>query len=60
MGRDGIEKIRSGGNTKVGKIARELTSKADRLVNSEGAAEVWIIDETGPFNTRAWFLVKGY
>ena len=59
MGRDGIEKIRSGGNTKVGKIARELTSKADTLVNLEGAAEVWIIDGTGPFNSRVWFLVEG-
>ena len=56
---DGIEKLGSDRNTKVGKIVRELASKVDTLVYLEGAVEVWIIDQTGPSNSCAWFLVNG-
>lgn len=59
LGRDGVEELRSDRNTKVCEVAQELSSKAEALVDLEGAVEVWVINETLPPDGRAWFLVKG-
>ena len=59
LGGDGVKKLRSNRNTKVGKIVLERARKVDTLVDLEGAVEVWIIDQTGPSNSCAWFLVNG-
>jgi hypothetical protein len=58
LGGDGVEKLGSDRDTKACKIAQELTSKAETLVDLEGAVEVWVIDKTLPSDGRAWFLVK--
>ena len=59
LGRDGVEKLRSDRNTKSGEIAQELASKAETLVDLEGAIKVWVINETLPSDGRAWFLMEG-
>ena len=59
LGGDGVKKLRSDRNTKVGKIVLEQARMVDTLVDLEGAVEVWIIDQTGPSNSRAWFPVNG-
>lgn len=56
---NGVEKLRSDRDTKIGKIAQELSSKAETLVDLEGAVEVWVVDKTFPSDGGAWFLVKG-
>ena len=60
LGRDSVEKLRSDGDAKAGKITQELASKAETLVDLEGAVEVRVIDETLPSDGRAWFLLKGH
>lgn len=57
--RDGIEELRSDGNTEVGKITQKLTSLAETLVDLEGPVEVRVVDETLPSDSRAGFLLKG-
>lgn len=59
LGRDGVEKLRSDGDTEVGKVAQELTSEAQTLVDLERPVEIWIVDETFPSDGRTWFLMKG-
>ena len=59
LGRDGVEKLGSDGDTEASKVAQELTSKAQTLVNLESSVEVRIIDETLPSDGRARFLQKG-
>jgi hypothetical protein len=59
LGRDGVEEFGSDRDTEAGKIAQELTSKAQTLVDLEGPVEVWVIDETLPSDCRTWFLLKG-
>jgi len=59
LGGDSVEKLRSDGDAKVRKVAQELTSKTQALVNLEGSVEVWVIDETLPSDGCAWFLLEG-
>jgi len=59
LGRDGVEKLGSNGVTEASKVAQELTSKAQILVNLESSVEIWVIDEILPSDGRAWFLQKG-
>jgi len=59
LGRDGVEKLGSDGDTEVGKVAQELTGKAQTLVDLEGPVKVWIVDETFPSDSRAGFLMEG-
>jgi len=59
LGRDGVEKLRSDGDTEVGEVAQELTSEAQTLVDLERPVEVWVVDETFPSDGRAWFLMEG-
>lgn len=57
LGRDSVEKLGSHWNTKASEVAQELTGKAEALVDLEGAVKVWVIDETLPTDSRAWFLM---
>jgi len=59
LGRDGIEKLGSDGNTDVGEVAEKLTSKAETLVDLEGPVKVWVVDETLPSDSRAGFFKVG-
>jgi len=59
LGRDGIKKLGSDGDTKVGKVAQELTSKTEALVDLERPVEVWVVDEPFPPNGCAWFFKVG-
>lgn len=59
LGRDGVEELGSDRDTKAGKIAQELASKTETLVDLERAIEVWVIDETLPSDGCAWFLSDG-
>ena len=59
LGRNGVEKLGSNGDTEESMLALGLTSKAQTLVDLEGSVEIWVIDETLPSDGRAWFLRKG-
>ena len=59
LGRDGVKKLGSNGDTEVGKVAQEFTSEAQTLVDLERPVEVWVVDETFPSDGRAWFLMEG-
>lgn len=59
LGRDGIEELGSDGDTEVSEVAQELTSKAETLVDLEGAIEVGVVNETLPSDGCAWFLLNG-
>jgi hypothetical protein len=59
LGRHRVEKLGSHGDAKAGEITQKLTGKAEALVDLEGAVEVWIVDETLPSDSRAWFLMQG-
>lgn len=59
LGRDGVEKFGPDGDTEMGKIAQELTTNAQTLVDLERPVEVWVVDETFPPDSCAWFLFEG-
>jgi len=59
LGRHRVEKLGSHRDAKAGEITQELTGKAETLVDLEGTVEVWIVDETLPSDSRAWFLMQG-
>jgi len=58
LGGDSVEKLRSDGDADVRKVAQELTSKTQTLVDLERSVEVWIVDEALPSDGCAWFLLE--
>ena len=58
LGGDGVEELGSDRNAHVGKIAEELTGKAETFVDLEGPIEIWVINETLPSDSGTGFLLK--
>ena len=54
--RDGIKKLRADGYAEVCQIAEELSGNFESIVNSEGAIDVRIVDESFPADSRTGFL----
>jgi hypothetical protein len=56
---NGIQKLRSDGNTQVSQVAEKLPCHTETLIDFEGTINVRVVDETFPSHSRAWFLVTG-
>lgn len=56
LGRNGIEKLGTNGDTHGGEIAEDLTSDTNALVDFEGVVDVGVVDETFPSDGCAGLL----
>jgi hypothetical protein len=54
--RDGVEQFAPDRYTHLCQIAQELTGSSKAFVDVEGTIDVWVVDETFPSHSCAWFL----